>query len=76
MKVKCINTSMLMGGPTRPLTTGKIYDVISTKMPVEIEGDGSILIKGDDDEERWYSLERFEDVTAEVREQKLNDLGI
>ena len=69
---KCINISMLFGGQTtRPLTAGKIYGVKQTRKLSTIN---EILIKGDDDEERWYHLERFEDATAEVREQLINEI--
>lgn len=70
--VKCINTSMLVSGQTtRPLTTGKIYAVKQTRKLSTIN---EILIKGDDDEERWFHFERFEDVTAQRREQLINKI--
>ena len=72
--VKCINTSALLGGQTtRPITAGKIYVVKETRKLSLIN---EILIDDDDNKERWYHFERFEDATAEVRDNKLNELGI
>jgi hypothetical protein len=72
--VKCINTSALLGGQTtRPITAGKIYAVKETRKLSLIN---EILIDDDDNKERWYHFERFEDATAEVRDNKLNELGI
>ena len=71
---KCISQK------TRPLTVGKIYGVKQTRVDNFYFGSktkltiNEILIKGDDDKERWYHLERFEDATAEVREQLINEI--
>lgn len=76
--VKCINTSAFLGGQTtRPLTAGKIYTVKETRKLSQLHFTlNEILIDDDDNKERWYDFERFEDATAEVRDNKLNELGI
>jgi hypothetical protein len=67
--VKCIHTANSV-----PLTKDKIYDVI-------IFADEWIRIINDNGDEEFYYLKDsdgtwFVDATADIREEKLNQLGI
>ena len=72
--VKCIiSSSKNVSG----LTTGKIYDVIKYNK----YNDDAIVIKNDYNQEGIYYMKDstgvwFEDATAEIREEKLKELGI
>lgn len=68
MKVVCKNTSRLITGQFGLLTIGKTYDVI-------YEDYDGYLLKDDTGERRTYNKERF-DKLEDVRDKKLNKLGI
>ena len=73
MKVKFIRSIRNLDG----LTYGKIYEVIHI-YSIDINSDyNQILIKNDFNQEIIYYMKYwFEDVTAEIREDKLKELGI
>lgn len=61
------------------LTSGKIYDVISTKYEDfgKLGGNNYHLIVNDNDEKKYYAEGFFRDLRKdELREEKLKELGI
>ena len=72
MKVICKKNDDLIHGPIELLTLDKIYHVLKIEQDEEIK---LYFIEDNIGEKRWFDSTRFIDI-ADVRQEKLNDLGI
>lgn len=72
MKVICKKIDDLIHGPIELLTLDKIYNVLDIKQDKVVK---LYFIKDNIGEKRWFDSNRFIDI-ADVRQKKLNDLGI
>lgn len=72
MKGICKKIDDLIHGPIELLTLDKIYHVLKIEQDEEIK---LYFIEDNVGEKRWFDSTRFIDI-ADVRQEKLNDLGI